>query len=35
MKDCAQALDVKERQHIVRLLVKEILVGPDTFTIRH
>jgi site-specific DNA recombinase len=31
----AQTLDMKERQHIVRLLVKEILVGPDTLTIRH
>ena len=30
----AQTLEVKERQHIVRLLVKEILVGPDTLTIR-
>ena len=31
----AQTLDVKERQQILRLLVKEILVGFDTLTIRH
>ena len=31
----AQTLDVKERQQILRWLVKEILVGSDTLTIRH
>ena len=31
----AQTPDVKERQQILRLLVKEILVGFDTLTIRH
>jgi site-specific DNA recombinase len=31
----ADTLDVRERQQIVRLLVKEILVGSDTITIRH
>src|SRR5271166_2915029 len=31
----AQTLDVKERQQILRLLVKEILVGFDSLTIRH
>jgi site-specific DNA recombinase len=31
----AQTLEVKERQQILRLLVKEILVGLDTLTIRH
>src|SRR5271157_1524488 len=31
----AQTLDVKERQQVLRLLVKEILVGLDTLTIRH
>jgi site-specific DNA recombinase len=31
----AQTLDVKERQHILRSLVKEVLVGLDTLTIRH
>jgi site-specific DNA recombinase len=31
----AETLDVRERQQIFRLLVKEILVGSDTITIRH
>jgi site-specific DNA recombinase len=31
----AQTLDVKERQQLLRLLVKEILVGADGLTIRH
>jgi len=31
----ADTLEVTERQKIVRLLVKEILVGRDTLTIRH
>src|SRR5271165_1338988 len=31
----AETLDVKERQQILRLLVKEILVGFDTLTICH
>src|SRR5216684_232702 len=31
----AQALDVRERQQLLRLLVKEILVGADALTIRH
>ena len=31
----ADSLEVTERQRIVRLLVKEILVGRDTLTIRH
>ena len=31
----AGTLDVRERQQILRLLVKEILVGSDTITIRH
>jgi site-specific DNA recombinase len=31
----AETLDVKQRQQILRLLVKEILVGNDTLTIRH
>jgi site-specific DNA recombinase len=31
----AETLDVRERQQIVRLLVKEILVASDTITIRH
>lgn len=31
----AQTLDMAERQRIVRLLVKEVLVGDDTITICH
>jgi site-specific DNA recombinase len=31
----AQTLYVKDRQRILRLVVKEIVVGPDTLTIRH
>ena len=31
----AHALDVPERQRIVRLLVKEVVIGRDTVTIRH
>ena len=31
----AESLDVKGRQRILRLLVKEILVGPDALTIKH
>jgi|GEM_PF-95839 len=31
----AQTLHVKDRQRILRLVVKEIVVGPDTLTIRH
>jgi site-specific DNA recombinase len=35
MRVSAQTLDMSERQRIVRLLVKEVLVGDDTITIRH
>ena len=31
----AETLDVPERQKVLRLLVKEILVGRETITIRH
>ena len=31
----AETLEIRERQQILRLLVKEILVGPNTITIRH
>jgi site-specific DNA recombinase len=31
----ADALDITERQKVLRLLVKEVLVGRDTLTIRH
>ncbi|MGB7847091.1 MAG: recombinase family protein, partial [Candidatus Acidiferrum sp.] len=35
LRSAADSLSVTERQKIVRLLVKEILVGEDTITIRH
>src|SRR5580704_3049370 len=35
LRATAQTLDVSERQRIVRLLVKEILVSNDTIVIRH
>jgi len=35
LRSAAENLSVTERQKIVRLLVKEILVGEDTITIRH
>ena len=35
LRSAAKSLSVMERQKIVRLLVKEILVGEDTITIRH
>ena len=35
LRSCAEALDIPERQRIVRLLVKEVLVSEDTITIRH
>ena len=35
LRSAAESLSVFERQKIVRLLVKEILVGEDTITIRH
>lgn len=35
MSKSAQTLNVSERQRILRLLVKEIHVGPDTLTIKH
>ena len=31
----AETLEVRERQQILRLLVKEVLVGSDTVTLRH
>jgi site-specific DNA recombinase len=31
----AEALDIAVRQQILRLLVKEVLVGVDTITVRH
>ena len=35
LRPAAESLNVTERQKIVRLLVKEILVGEDSITIRH
>jgi len=35
LRSTAESLSVMERQKIVRLLIKEILVGEDTITIRH
>lgn len=35
LRSSAETLDVHERQRIVRLLVKEVLVGDDTIVIRH
>ena len=35
LRDSAKTLDVIERQRIVRLVVKEILIGDDTMVIRH
>jgi site-specific DNA recombinase len=34
-RERADTLDIGERQKILRLLVKEVLVGKDTITIRH
>ena len=35
LRSAAETLSVIERQKIVRLLVKNVLVGGDTITIRH
>ena len=35
LRSSAKALDIAERQRIVRLLVKEVLVGEDAIVIRH
>jgi site-specific DNA recombinase len=35
LRSAAETLNVIERQKIVRLLVKEVLLGEDTITIRH
>jgi site-specific DNA recombinase len=35
LQKSADTLEVIERQKILRLVVKEILVGPDTVTIKH
>jgi site-specific DNA recombinase len=35
LRSNAQTLDIGERQSILRLLIKEVIVGKDTITIRH
>ena len=35
LRDAADTLDITERQRIVRLVVKEVLIGDDTIVIRH
>lgn len=35
LRTAAETLNVAERQRIVRLVVKEVLIGDDTITIRH
>jgi site-specific DNA recombinase len=35
LRSAAETLDVTERQRIVRLVVKDVLVGDDSITIRH
>jgi len=35
LRTAAETLSVTERQRIVRLVVKEVLIGDDTITIRH
>jgi site-specific DNA recombinase len=35
LRSAAETLNVAERQRIVRLVVKDVLVGDDTITIRH
>ena len=31
----ATTADIPQRQHVLRLLVKDVLIGPETITIRH
>jgi site-specific DNA recombinase len=35
LADNAQSLTIEQRQHIVRLVVREVLIGDDDITIRH
>ena len=35
LRSAAETLNVTERQRIVRLVVKDVLVGDNTITIRH
>jgi site-specific DNA recombinase len=35
LRESADTLDIKERQQVMRLIVKDVVVGKDTITIRH
>jgi len=35
MRESAESLSVLDRQKVLRIIVKEILVGPETLTIKH
>jgi site-specific DNA recombinase len=35
LRATAEKMDVRERQRVLRLIVKEVLVGPESLTIRH
>ena len=35
LRSSAQKLDVQQKQRIVRLLIRDVVVGPDTITIHH
>jgi len=35
MRTHAQSLDVRDRQQVIRLLVKDVVIGKDSITIRH
>src|SRR6266516_6568970 len=35
LRDQANASSIKERQRVLRLVVKDVLIGPDKITIRH
>ena len=35
LRSRAESMDIRERQRIIRLLVKEVIVGPAAITIRH
>jgi site-specific DNA recombinase len=35
LRDKADTADIEQRQRVLRLLIKDILIGPDKITIRH
>jgi len=35
LRSRAESMDIRERQRIIRLLVKEVIVGPEAITIKH